>query len=82
MLGTRRGDELFCQSIVSAAEKAAIAVAHAAGAAANAVTDEMFAQLRQYWSEKQIVEIVAAIAATGFVNRWNAAMVTGRASGE
>src|SRR5262249_26965190 len=56
------------------AEKAALAVAAAAGRAPNAVTDEMFVELRKHWTEKQIVEIVAAIAATGFVNRWNATM--------
>jgi alkylhydroperoxidase family enzyme len=58
------------------AEKAALAVASAAGQAPNAVTDTMFQELRKYWSETEIVEIVAAIAATGFVNRWNATMAT------
>ena len=60
----------------SAAEKAALAVAEAAGKAPNAVTEAMFAELRKHWSENEIVEIVAAIAATGFVNRWNATMAT------
>jgi alkylhydroperoxidase family enzyme len=60
----------------SAAEKAALAVAEGAGKAPNAVTDAMFAELRQHWNESEIVEIVAAIAATGFVNRWNATMAT------
>jgi hypothetical protein len=36
----------------------------------------MFNELRKEWSEAQIVKIVAAIAATGFVNRWNATMAT------
>jgi alkylhydroperoxidase family enzyme len=58
------------------AEKPALAVAAAAGKAPNAVTDAMFAELRRHWSEKEVVEIVAAIAATGFVNRWNATMAT------
>ena len=58
------------------AEKAALAVARGAGRAPNAVTDDMFAQLRAHWSESDIIEIVAAIAATGFVNRWNATMAT------
>jgi hypothetical protein len=62
--------------LFSAAEKAALHVAAAAGAAPNAVTDEMFAELRRRWSENQAVEIVAAIAATGFVNRWNATLET------
>ena len=62
--------------LFSAAEKAALAVARAAGQTPNAVTDAMFDALRKEWSEAQIVEIVAAIAATGFVNRWNATMAT------
>ena len=62
--------------LFSPAEKAALQVGAAAGAVPNAVTDTMFAELRQHWSETEIVEIVAVIAATGFVNRWNATMAT------
>jgi hypothetical protein len=36
----------------------------------------MFAEVREHWSEAQIVEIVGVISATGFVNRWNSTMVT------
>jgi alkylhydroperoxidase family enzyme len=60
----------------SPAERAALDIAAAANAIPNAVTDAMFAELRKHWSEEQIVEIVAAIAATGFVNRWNTTMST------
>jgi alkylhydroperoxidase family enzyme len=62
--------------LFSEGEKTALRVAAAASAVPNAVTDEMFADLRKHWNEKQIVEIVGAIAATGFVNRWNATMTT------
>lgn len=62
--------------LFSAAEKAALRVGAAAGAVPNAVTDPMFAELRVHWNELQIVEIVAVIAATGFVNRWNSTMIT------
>jgi len=58
------------------AERAALDVAVAAGCVPNAVTDEMFAQLRQHWSEEQIVEIVGAIALFGFLNRWNDTFAT------
>ena len=44
--------------------------------AAGVKVDDVFAELRRHWSEKEVVEIVAAIAATGFVNRWNATMAT------
>jgi alkylhydroperoxidase family enzyme len=62
--------------LFSAAEKAALAVAAAAGQAPNATTDEMFDALRRHWSDNEIVEIVAVLAATGFVNRWNGTMAT------
>ena len=62
--------------LYSPAERAALDLAAAASAIPNAVTDAMFAELRKHWSEEQIVEIVAAIAATGFVNRWNTTMAT------
>jgi alkylhydroperoxidase family enzyme len=62
--------------LFSPAEKAALAVAFAAGQVPNAVTDGMFAELRNHWNEAQIVEIVAAIAVTGFVNRWNPTLAT------
>jgi alkylhydroperoxidase family enzyme len=62
--------------LFSAAEKSALSIAEAAGKAPNGVNDAMFAELRKHWSENKVVEIVAAIAATGFVNRWNATMAT------
>src|SRR5207244_5374388 len=58
------------------AERAALDVAVAAASVPNAVTDEMFAQLRKHWSEEQIVEIVGVIAVFGFLNRWNDTMGT------
>jgi alkylhydroperoxidase family enzyme len=68
--------EFTSSTLFTPAEKAALAVAEAAGKAPNTVTNAMFGELRQHWTEKQVVEIVAAIAATGFVNRWNATMAT------
>ena len=62
--------------LFSPAERAALAVAVAAGQVPNAVTDAMFVELRKHWNEAQIVEIVAAIAVTGFVNRWNPTLAT------
>src|SRR6267154_26915 len=58
------------------AERAALDVAVAAASVPNAVTDEMFAQLRKFWTEDQIVEIVGVIALFGFLNRWNDTMGT------
>ena len=53
------------------AERLALDFAIAAASVPNGVTDEMFAAMRRYWSETQIVEIVAVIATFGFLNRWN-----------
>jgi alkylhydroperoxidase family enzyme len=58
------------------AERAALDVAVAAGCVPNAVTDEMFDELKKHWTEEQIVEIVATISIFGFFNRWNDTMAT------
>jgi uncharacterized peroxidase-related enzyme len=58
------------------AERAALDVAVCAAQVPNGVTDEMFAKLREYWSDDEIVEIVATIALFGFLNRWNDTMAT------
>ncbi len=58
------------------AEKIALDFALAAASQPNAVTDEMFAELSQHWSEGQIVEILGVVAMFGFLNRWNDSMAT------
>jgi uncharacterized peroxidase-related enzyme len=62
--------------LFSAAERAALDVAVAASSVPNAVTDEMFLELRKHWSDEQIVEIVGVIAMFGFLNRWNDTLAT------
>jgi uncharacterized peroxidase-related enzyme len=62
--------------LYSPAERAALDVAVAAGCVPNAVTDEMFMELRRHWSDDQVVEIVAVIAMFGFLNRWNDTFAT------
>ena len=62
--------------LYSDAERAALDLAVAAASVPNAATDEMFVTLRKYWSEEQIVEIVATIAMAGFLARWNGTMAT------
>ena len=52
-------------------ERAAIALAFAAGKAPNATTDLQFAELRCHFTNQQVVDVVAAIAYMGFLNRWN-----------
>jgi uncharacterized peroxidase-related enzyme len=62
--------------LFNAAERAALDIAAAAGCVPNAVTDDMFSELRKHWSEEQIVEIVGVIAMFGFLNRWNDTFAT------
>ena len=62
--------------LFSPAERAALDVAVAAGCVPNAVTDEMFMELRKHWSDEQVVEIVGVIAMFGFLNRWNDTFAT------
>ncbi len=58
------------------AERAALRFAQAAGRVPNAVTDPDFAELRRHFDEDEVVEIVAAIAFLGFLNRWNDTLAT------
>ena len=58
------------------AERAALDVAVAAGTVPNAVTDDMFGELRKHWSDDQVVEIVGVIAMFGYLNRWNDTLAT------
>ncbi len=62
--------------LFSAAERAALRVARGAGLSPNAVTDEEFAELREHFDDRQILELVAVIGLFGFLNRWNATLAT------
>jgi uncharacterized peroxidase-related enzyme len=68
--------EYSTSPLFTEAERIALDVALAAGIVPNAVTDEMFAKLREHWSDGQIVEIVAMISLFGFLNRWNDTFAT------
>ncbi|HEU4661052.1 MAG TPA: carboxymuconolactone decarboxylase family protein [Pseudolabrys sp.] len=63
-------------SLFTPAEKSALELAVAAAAGGQAVTDSMFVELRKYWDEEQIVELVGVIAVAGFLSRWNGMMAT------
>jgi uncharacterized peroxidase-related enzyme len=58
------------------AERSALDLAVAGASVPNAATDEMFAALREHWTDDQIVEIVGVIALFGFLNRWNDTLAT------
>jgi hypothetical protein len=42
----------------------------------NATTPAHFEDLRRYYSERQIIDLVAVISLFGFLNRWNDTMAT------
>ena len=60
----------------SEAERAALRFAQAAASVPNMATDADFEDLREHFSDYQIVEIVAVISMFGFLNRWNDTMAT------
>ena len=57
-------------------ERVALEFSIAAASQPNDVTDELFARMKQHWSEGEIVEITALIAYFGFMNRFNDTMAT------
>lgn len=63
-------------SLFNAAERAALDLAVAGASVPNTASDEMFIELKKYWDEEQIVEIVAVISMFGFLNRWNDTLAT------
>lgn len=62
--------------LYTAAEKAAFEFALAASSVPNAVDDEITQQIRAYWDEGEVVEILGVIALFGYLNRWNDSMGT------
>lgn len=57
-------------------EKAALRLARDASKVPNEVTDEHFEDLKQYYTESQIVEIVLPVCLFGFLNCFNDSMGT------
>lgn len=53
------------------AERAALKFARASAVVPNAVTPEHFEELRQYFGDRQISELLAVIALGGFLNRYS-----------
>lgn len=57
-------------------ERAALRLAYKSSLLPNEAGEEDFAELAKYFDEGQVVEIVAAVALFGFLNRWNDTMST------
>ncbi|MEM8562476.1 MAG: peroxidase-related enzyme [Pseudomonadota bacterium] len=62
--------------LFSDAERAALNVAFKGSIVPNEAGEDDFDQLKAYFDEDQIVEIVASIALFGYLNRWNDTMAT------
>lgn len=62
--------------LFTAAERAALRLAHHAALVPNEASAADFAELKQHFDDGQIVEIVATIALFGYLNRWNDTMAT------
>ena len=61
-------------SVFSDAEKAALDFAFAAASVPNKVNTKEITELKKYWDDNDIVEIMGVISLFGFLNRWNDSM--------
>jgi uncharacterized peroxidase-related enzyme len=67
-------DDWRARSDFTPAEKAALHLAETVTRNANSVSDEQFAELRGYYSEGEIVELLCAIGLFNYFNRFNNAL--------
>jgi alkylhydroperoxidase family enzyme len=58
------------------AEKAALRLARDGASVPNMVEPQHFADLRKYYDDRQIVEMLAVISLAGWYNRWNNSIAT------
>ena len=68
--------EFESSDIFSNAERAALRIAFTGGQCPSHASKEDMSELKNYFSDEQVVEIGAVIALFGFNNRWNALMQT------
>jgi uncharacterized peroxidase-related enzyme len=68
--------EFETSPLFSEPEKAALRLARDGSLVPNEVTDRHFVELKRWYSDEQIVEIMGVIALFGWLNRWNDTMAT------
>ncbi|MEM7799189.1 MAG: carboxymuconolactone decarboxylase family protein [Chloroflexota bacterium] len=68
--------EYETSELFSDAERAALDLVRAAAQIPNATTPEHFENLRKYYSNAQIIEILAVNSAAAWLNRWNDTIAT------
>ena len=64
------------QECFTDAEKVALSFTQQASSVPVNITPEVESQLKECWSDEDIVEIMGVIALFGFLNRWNDVMAT------
>jgi uncharacterized peroxidase-related enzyme len=60
----------------SEAERAALDLAVACSVIPNAMSDDIAENVRKYWDDGEIVEMMGVISLFGYLNRWNDSMGT------
>ena len=68
--------EFATSDLFSEAEKAALDFSVKAASVPNGVTDADVERMLEHWDEGQVVEILAAVALYGFLNRFNDSLAT------
>lgn len=68
--------EFETSDLFDAAERSALRLARDAAVVPNASTPAHFAEMKRFYSDAQIVEIVSVISLFGWLNRWNDTMAT------
>lgn len=63
--------------LFSDAERAAIRFAQASATVPNMATSDDFVEMRKYYTDYQIIEMLSVISMYGFFNRWNDTLATG-----
>jgi len=67
-------DQAATSPLFSERERVALAYAEAITVTGQKVTDELFARVRQHFSEPEIVELTAAVALENFRSLFNVAL--------
>lgn len=57
-------------------ERVGLEFAMSAGSVPNQVDDELMENVKAYWTDDEIVELLGAISLYGFLNRWNDTLAT------
>jgi uncharacterized peroxidase-related enzyme len=68
--------EFETSDLFSDSERAAIRFSQASSTVPNMVTDDDFENLREYFTDYQIIELLSIICLYGFFNRWNDTLAT------